>query len=321
MLLSKAKIRVILLFLIFLFSFNSKVLFATNSDFIVARVNNSVITSYELEDRYRYVKLFSQIRVGNNEEKKVVLSQILDKMTDEELIRQEAKRLKIEVRSNKVEGVVEAIAEKKGATVTGFKRLLSKNNISFQNFVKQIESDLIWSRIVSSSLKSKIKISDYKIKEFFEISNINPKVANYKIAEIYIKNSNENSKKFIDKLHQDLINGANFEKFVSQFSQNPKSLTGGVIGWVSKNDISEKIYQKIAKVDKLQYTQPITLGDGFYIFKVIDKKISSEIDERDIDMAKNKIFIKELEIEGKSYLMNLKKNSFIEIYHDKLQKI
>ncbi len=305
-------------FALILLVFYSKFIFAkTNQDFIVANVNNQAITYFEVIDRFNYITYFSKFRTNSKEEKDIVMNQIIDKMVNEELIRQEGKRMGLEVPENELKSVISAIADKKKQNYSQFKQSFNKNNISFSNYERQIEADLIWSKIISQALRSKIKVDDHQINEFLEQNHIETKLSKFLIAEIFIPKGND-AKELSQKIYEELINKGDFEDFVKQFSQSPSSQNDGKIGWVSQNDIDKKLYEAIKNLAKNQYSKPIFLTDGYYIFKILDKKISNQIKDEDRKNAYNRLFMKQLETASRAYLMELKKNSFIEIYYKRV---
>ncbi len=287
---------------------------------VVAKVNNRVITNFDLKDRYNFLLNFSQIKVNSAEEKNILLNQIVYKMIDEELIRQEGEALGIEVLDSEINAVIEAQSSKKGKSFSTFKAEFSQKNISFENYQKQVKADLLWSKIVSGSLRSKIKITDLEIKEFLEQQKLDTDISKYRISEIFIPAKND-AKILAEKLYEELKNGANFEEFVKQFSQSPTSESGGEIGWVSKSDINQEIYKAISNIAKKSYSKPVFLSDGYYIFKLLDKKTVTEIKENDLNFARNRIFTKELTTEGRAYLMEIHKKSFIEVSRGKIKNV
>lgn len=309
--------KIIFKFFIFIFVFSNNSFAKQNFDTAVVKVNNKIITNFEIEDRYKFLIKFIKVKISSKREKEIFINQMIDKMINEELIRQEAKNIGIEVNPVEIDAVIEAFASKQGRTLKSLKDFFAQNNISFQNYQKQVEADLMWSKIVTNSLRSKIKITDLEIREFLEQMNQETDIMKYKISEIFIPNKKD-AQIFANKIYQDLKNGADFEYFVKQFSQSPTSQNNGEIGWVSKSDINIKIYNAISQIPLKSYSEPIFLTDGYYIFKVLDKKIVNEINQNDRDFARNRIFVKELEIEGKAYLMEIHKKSFIEIYRDKI---
>ncbi len=280
-------------------------------DYIVVKINNKAITKSEVDDRFKLIALTSKITPKSESEKKIILSQIIDKMVDEELIRQEAKNLKIETSQKEVDEAVEIVAANQKQTAQKIKALISKNNLSYQGYLMQIESELLWSKIVSEVLRGKVKVSEVETNEFFEQAKYNTDVRRFLLSEIMIMKS-DNSDKFASKLVHELRSGADFNSISQQFS----SSLINEIGWVSQSDIDPKIFSAISNLSRGGYSEPVLLGDGHHIFKVIDSKIESKVSERDLSAAKNLIFNRKLQNIAKGYLMDLRKKAFIEIKKD-----
>lgn len=307
------------IFFAILFLFSCSSVFAKyEQNVVIANINNKVITFSDLQDRYHFLTTIAKIPVKTNQEKLMIYNQIIDKMIDEELIRQEGARLGMSVDESELSGIIESLAARQKKSVAIFKNNFISNDISFENYQKQLRADLLWSKIVATSLKSKIKITDLEIKEFFEQQKLETDITKYFIAEIFIPKGDD-AKMLALKLSEELKNGANFNDIVKQFSRSASLENNGEIGWVSKGDIDKKIYDAIHFLPKNSYSDAIFLTDGYYIFKLLDKKSVTEIKEDDINFAKNRIFMKELEREGKGYLMDIRKRSFIEVYRDKIR--
>ena len=288
--------------------------------FIIAKVNNRVISFSDLEDRYNFVISESKIKVNSSEEKRLLLNQIIDKMIDEELIRQEGDKLHIELTNAEIDGVVESLAERQKKNTANLKKYFASKKISFSAYRNQIKADLIWSQIISNSVKSRIKITDSEINEFLEQQKLNTDITKFLIAEIFIPDEKD-AKLLATKLVVELKHGANFKTIVKQFSRSPTSEGDGEIGWVSRADIDIKIYDSISALDKNEYSDPVFLSDGYYIFRLLDKKSVTELKENDAAEARKKIFTRELGTESKSYLIDLHKNSFIEADREKLLRL
>jgi peptidyl-prolyl cis-trans isomerase SurA len=285
-------------------------------NFIVAKINNKAITNSELIDRYRFVISMSKINIALEEEKKLLLDQVIDKMIDEELIRQEASKLKIEATPDEIRDAVEIIALRQKKNATQFKFFFINNNLSFDNYLKQVESDILWSKIVSEVMKSRIKVTEAEVKEFFEQRKFNTSIKKFSISEILISDAGNSSKKNLhlaSKLVAELRQGADFNNIVRQFSSSISAENNGEIGWVSNSDIDIKIYTAISKLNKGGYSDPILLSDGYHIFKLLDVKTESKIADQDMSAARNAIFSHKLQSVAKGYLMDLRKKAFVEV--------
>lgn len=285
--------------------------------FVVAKVNNHVITFSDLEDRYNFVISESKIKINSPEEKRLLLNQIVDKMIDEELIRQEGEKLNINLSDPEIDAVMESLAERQKKNIASLKKYFASKKLSFSSYRNQIKADLVWSQIISGAVKSRIKITDSEIKEFLEQQKLNTDITKFLIAEIFIPD--EKDAKFLaTKLVAELKRGANFKTIVKQFSRSPTSESNGELGWVSHADVDVKIYDAILGLEKNEYSDPVFLTDGYYIFKLLDKKSVTELKESDAAEARKRIFTRELETESKSYLIDLHKNSFIEADRKKM---
>ena len=294
---------------------------SSKPNFVVAKINSKVITNLELIDRYRFVLFASKISANSPQERKDLLNQIIDKMIDEELIRQEAASLKIEVTIDEIEDAVENMALRQKKNITQFKLSLIERNLSYQNYLRQVEVELQWSKIISETLRSKVKITEFETNEFFEQQKLSTNIKKFFLSEIFIPQS-DNAEVISNKLVLELRNGADFQNIVKQFSRD--SLTAensGELGWISQNDIDPKIFAAISKLKKNEYSEPVLSVDGYYIFKVINTKLEAKILDRDLSAARNIIFIKKLQNFAKGHLMDLRKRSFVEIDRGGLDSI
>lgn len=279
--------------------------------FVVAKVNNDIITYNDLKDRYKFVISESKIKINSPQEKRLLVNQIIDKMIDEELIRQEAERLKMEVSPSELKDALEIVALQRKENPTQFKLFFLKRGLSFENYLKQLETEILWSKITNEVMRSKVKITDVEVNEFFEQYQLDTDVRKFLLAEIVIP-STENSEKLASKLTDELRSGADFNAIVRQFSSSNLVENNGEIGWVSQNEINQKIYRAIKDLKKGGYSSPLLLDDGYHIFKLLDAKVETHISEKDLNSAKNKIFNLKLQNLAKGYLMELRKGAFIE---------
>ncbi len=288
-------------------------------DFVVAKVNNVVITNSEINSRIRYVVKTTKISFSNNFEQKLLRLQVIDKLIEEELIRQDAKKLNITVLDEEINNALQIIASQSKKNIAQFKFFLKENNISLVDFLEYLEAEVLWSKISDENFKSKIKVIDLEIEEFFEQAKAKTDNRKFLLAEIVINksmninNAENNALEFASKISQDLNNGANFNELVRQFSVAVNSQNNGEIGWVSQGDIDAKIYQAISNLAKNSSSKPILFGDGYHIFKVLDIKLEKRVNDKNVDFARNFIFRRKLQNYGKGYLMEIRKKSFIEI--------
>jgi peptidyl-prolyl cis-trans isomerase SurA len=281
------------------------------SEFAVAKVNNAVIVNSDLSDRYLFVITTSKLKVNSSEDKRILLSQILDKMIDEELVRQDAEKSKMVIDPEEMRLAIDSIAIAQKKNATQFKLSFMSQKLSFDNYLKQLEAEIFQSKIIREVIAPRVVVTEAEIKEYLEQRKISSDIRKFLIAEIVIAQGRD-AKVFAEKLYSELLNGSDFKKLVKQFSSSVHSENNGEIGWVSRSEISEKIYTAISSLKKGEYAAPIMLDDGYHIFKLIDAKTEYNVADSDANIAKNAIFSKKLQSLAKGYLMDLRKNAFIE---------
>jgi peptidyl-prolyl cis-trans isomerase SurA len=295
--------------------------------FVVAKVNDQVITNLDLKDRYKFVLKISKISVNSKKEKLLLLNQLLQKMIDEELYIIEATNLGITADSSELNATLEKVALNQNKSINSFKKFFKKNYLSYDNYKKQVKSQILWSKIVKKTISSKVKVGESEIEEMLELKRIKSSVTQILLSEIYIPfdyktgNNKINSENLSNKLAKELRKKKNFKSIAKQFSRSPTSEFGGEIGWVKKGDINSKIYQEIQDLPIGGISEPLLINDGYYLFKVSDKKALNNLGKKDMNEVTNYIFNKKLQTATKSYLMDLKKKSFIEINQDNLKNV
>ncbi len=289
---------------------------ANQSDFILAKINNKAITNSEAIDRYRFVISASKISINSPQDKKILLDQVIDKMIDEELIRQEGSSLKLEASPEEVRDFIDIVATQQKKNATQFKIFFINNSLSFDNYLRQAEAEILWSKIMSDVLRSKVKVAEVEVREFFEQHKFNTDVKKFFVAEILIPQS-KNSLQLASKLVFELRQGADFKNIVRQFSGSITAENNGEIGWVSQADIDQKIYAAISGLKNGEYSDLVSLSDGHHIFKLLDIKTENSITDHDLNAARNMIFGKKLQSLAKGYLMDLRKKAFVEITTEK----
>lgn len=321
------KIYLSLIFWVLLiFTPNQQTLASPNSKiFVVATVNNKVITNLDIKKKYDFFVRTSHIKIFSESEKLFILNQLVQKLIEENLQSDEAQNFNIFVSDEELNQTLKEIATAQGASIDMVKAYFEQNQIPFEEYKNQIKNQILWKKIVTKTIAPKIQISESEINEMVELQKINIKKINLNLAEIFIpfESSKEEpaSLSLAKKLTTEINNGGNFKDIARQFSRSTSSEFEGEIGWVEETGIDPKIYNAIKDIEIGKISNPIRTKDGYYIFKILDKKIVDNLPEKDIEQIKNFIFNKKLKILAKGYLNDLKKKSYIHIDQEKLKLI
>ncbi len=280
------------------------------SDFIIAKVNNLAITKSDLDYRLQYFLKNSSYKIKTRKEYLSLSNFMLDKMIEESLITQDAQSKDINVEKDEIDQAINYIAISKKINPAKYKKQLKANKNHYNSFENQIISELLWSKIVKNFINPLIKVHQYEIKEMLIRNNLIKKQKKFKFDEIILKKSDD-ADIIAQKIYLELQKGADFDDMARNFSFN--YFEDKNIRWLDESQLNNEVFKNIKDLLTNQYSKPIKLGNFIRIIKIIDIKEVDKIKPKNIEQIKQHIKNEKLAIKTKSYMLKLKKNSYIEI--------
>jgi peptidyl-prolyl cis-trans isomerase SurA len=303
-----------------------------NKDQTVAVVNNEPIFMSEVNNIVN--SLLSQPRkmltspVKHNELRNIVLNQQVEYL----LLKQEAKKQKIQVTKQEIQlGINEIKKLFKSDQI--FNNELKKQNISMNNFTKNVEDQIAIMKLLRKSLGAKIKMpSEVEVKAFYDkfLSNFKPVSQEHgtdviafvdrlrkkfnehvKIRQIFIMCNKNASPAQIKAAQIKIANikGAlrkqqSFTSVSSHYSEKDNNINFGVI---YKNDLPNNLNDIIFNLRVGEYTkEPIKTDSGYHFIKVEEKYAKKDMNYNGV---KNDV---------KEFLY---KKNFINVYMDYIKSL
>ena len=272
----RKKITVILITIIFQLGFVN-----VNSEiFIKAKVNNQILTNYELNNEKNYL-------LALNPNLRNLSKEDIDRYAIDSLINEYVKRIEIEkkfeILQNKemIEKIISDLYLGIGITsIEEFKEHLKKFNINLELVKKKISIEVAWNDYIFNKFNQSILIDEEKIREdIIELGKKN-QIENILLSEIiFTIKDNENLEKKLANINKS-IKEIGFKETAKIFSISESKKNGGEIGWVYKSQLSNKISEQIEQVKIGEITKPIVTPGGFILLKVDAKKMEIlQIDE------------------------------------------
>ena len=306
---SKKKFILYLFFLI-LINFKSH---ATESIYIVYKVNNEIITNSDVEKEYRYlVSLNNQLK-NLEEQKKIEISKesaLREKIKKIELAKYfDLKTINIDI-DNYLENFYRNLNIKNKKE---FEEYLESNNISLNYVQKKIEIEILWNQLIYDRYISQINIDRNQLKEKVKKLISTKKQKKYSLSEIlFDKENNSNFEKKLENINQS-ISEIGFKNTANIYSISDSSKFGGKIGWIEEQKLSTKILEQLKALEVGQYTSPVQVGSSFLILKIEEIKYENVVVNEDEELNKMIQFetSKQLDQFSKIFYEKIKINSFI----------
>jgi peptidyl-prolyl cis-trans isomerase SurA len=282
-------------------------------DRIIAIVNDDIITLKELEG-FVNVEKKNQFTSIDEYLRNLQLKQKLDFFISALLIKQQAKKLKIEVSDNEMESIIENIKKQNLITDIELKEQLKKDKISYDNFVEGIRLNVLKNRVLSRVVSPEVKVTDATLKEYYEKHKDKYRDLEYHLKQIFISGQKVDGNQRAVNAYKLLDQGKTFEDVAMEFSDDPSGKQGGDIGFVKVGELLPALNESLKLLVPNTYTNVIQTPYGFHILKLIEiKKTDLPPFETLKDKIHEQIVLQESEKRYNEYINKLRQSSYIEV--------
>ena len=293
--------------LLIFFSLINKNAFSENKFYIVAKVNNEIITNYDVEIESNYLK-FLNPNLNQLDKNRVI--GIAKNSLINEIIKQ--KQLEKIFDFDQSQKIIDQIF-KDFYTNLGFSKekdfdqvLRNKKTYSILEVKEKIKIDFLWNKLIYNLHNKQIKVDKNKLLN--KIKNSDQYKNQYLLSEIFFnKDKNESLENKVNKIKKSIYD-VGFNNTASLYSISDTSSVGGKIGWIKEENLSPKILEELYKIKSGEITEMIKIGNNFLILKIEEiKKNKIKID--------NEMKLKEMI----DFERNRQLNQFSNIYFNKIK--
>ena len=299
--------KIKILFVLFLLIFTSYKLEA--KIYIKYKIGDQIITNFDIENEIKNLIFFRP-----NLEK--LSKDELDKIAKNTLIREIIKNTEIRKAFNNINSIdlekkvkQRLFAYKKVKNEDELIQILRKDNINYKEIVEKVKYETLWNELIFQKFNKSVKIDKDYLSKKLKAKIYKNRKFEYNLSEILFEvDNNENLSKKNDEILNS-IKKYGFKASASKYSISSSASVGGNIGWVKETVLSDKIVNKLDKLNIDGITKPIKYPNGFLILMINDKKeIKKEIK---FDEELNE-FIK--------FEKNKQLNQFSQLYYKRLKQ-
>ena len=253
--------------LIILFSLITKNAVSESKFYIIAKVNNEIITNYDVETESNYLKLLNP-NLNQLDDNKIIeiaknslINEVIKKKQLKKIFNFEQNQPVINKIFNDFYTNLGFLNEK------DFKQVLkSKKSYTVLEIKEKIKIDFLWNKLIYNLHNKQIKIDKKKLLD--KIKNKNQFSNQYLLSEIFFnRDKNESLENKIIKIKKS-INDVGFKNTASLYSLSQTASVGGNIGWIKEENLSPKILDELYKIKSGEITNIIKIGNNFLILKI-----------------------------------------------------
>ncbi|MCF8113157.1 MAG: SurA N-terminal domain-containing protein [Desulfotignum sp.] len=283
-------------------------------DRVVAIVNDDIITLSQLRKAsLPYREQIAQSDKPEEVKKEMIASlelDILHKMIDRTLTRQEAARHQISVSDTDIQTAIDNFKQKNNLDQEGLEKGLEAEGITMEEYRERIKEDILQSMLINRAVRSKVIVSQADIKAYYDAHPEKFKgEKKYHLRNILLK-AEEDSQKVLARLDR----GLSFQEAARQFSVASNAKEGGDLGVFDIDNFSDAIKDAVLPLKKGEYSRVIPTGQGYQILYVEDILIAGE---KSFDEAKEEIvdilYREQAEQKFSRWIESLKENAHVKI--------
>ncbi|MDD4953341.1 MAG: peptidyl-prolyl cis-trans isomerase [Candidatus Omnitrophica bacterium] len=279
-------------------------------DKIIAIVNNDIITQKDLNDFMHFMRMqLSQENSGQQLEEKIraMLPDLRNKLIEDRLILQEAKKSEIKVEQARIEGRLKEIKGRYSSEAE-FQKAIAAQGLVQADIEARIREQLLMYYLIEQKVRSKIIVRPEEVTAFYDTHKdkfMSPREFQLEVVTLEDEGS---ARAFFNELKK----GQGIEELASKYSVQPNRLD------VSEDEeLRKEISRTVFGLKVAGVSAPVRIDGKYYIFRLDNISASVqltlfEVQDKINDLLTEAKFQEEL----KKWLDTLKNESYIKIIQD-----
>lgn len=269
-------------------------------DRIVAAVNGDTVSLSELNEEGS--PIFQQIinKAPREEQpaalkkaREEVLSQLIDKL----IVRQRAAELDLSVSKAEQDAALENILASNKISKENFKQELQRMGTTEERYQASLKDQILRSKLVSHEVKSKLVITDEKVKEFYQTTYAKENVAEgYHLLQIGFnwgeKGSSESkaeARKRAEQIREMILGGEDFKQAATSYSDLPSAGDGGDLGTFKEEDMAAYMKSAVLALQPGEVSPVVETPVGFQFFKLISSRTKGVLVQAPVESVQKEI--------------------------------
>jgi peptidyl-prolyl cis-trans isomerase SurA len=295
---------------------------------IIARVNNEIITSSELDKARASAEEGArhdcsgkctpeQLQASIEESQKSALRDLID----QSLLEQRGKDLAISVETDVVKQLDQIRIENNLKDMDELEKAVNSQGLNWEDFKNNIRNKILTQQVISREVGSHISIGDDDaLKLYNEHKNefVKPEEVALRAIEVSTEGKTETEipelKKKAESYLKRIDDGEDFSVLAKRFSDGKTAQQGGYLGVYKRGELAKELEDKVFAMKKNEMTGVIETKQGFLILQVMEHYTEGvqPYDKVENDL-KEHIYNERMEPALREYLKTLREESYVVI--------
>ncbi|MGB2079124.1 MAG: peptidylprolyl isomerase SurA [Vibrio sp.] len=247
----------------------------TELDHVVVVVNDGVILQSDIDNSITNIQSQARQQGKQLPSREVLENQVTEKLIMDELQRQEAVRMGIEIDDAQLNQAIANIAAQNKKTVPQLRAAVEAQGQSYTAFRAKVKKEIMISEARNAQVRRRINVSSSEIDSLATMmaEQTNQQVQ-YKISHIQLDfaEDKDETRQEAEALFKRLQQGDDFSTMAYTYSKGPNALEGGDWGWMRKEEMPTIFADQISTQGKGALIGPFRSGVGYHILKIDDTR-------------------------------------------------
>ncbi|WP_424942981.1 peptidylprolyl isomerase [Aliiroseovarius crassostreae] len=229
----------------------------------VVKVNDRVITAYELSQRIAYLTLLRA--PGNPQE----LAR--KQLEDEALQREAAKRAGISLPPEELKAGMEEFTSRFNLDLKQFEVALAQGGVSMETFRDFVEAGLLWRTVVRERYRGKIVISDDDVERRLDLSRPGAAGVRVLLSEIILPAQTPAQQRAASARATEIAEIKTLPAFASaarRYSASPSKGRSGRLDWMDLSNMPPALAAQVLPLSPGMVTDPIPVQNAIALFQM-----------------------------------------------------
>ena len=247
--------------------FAAQPVFAAPVSRVVAVVNGDMITSRDLEKAVKPEFLGQQIDPKKSPElADMVRRAVLDRLIDEQILRQKAAKDKIEVSAEQIDAALDGMMKEMQMSREQFFSQMAKDGFTEKMLRDKAAIQILTQRVMHQNVVRKVVVTEEEVNEYYRKHMANLATSRYRVAMLIYPGDAD-----AEKWAADIASGkVSFADAARKVSVGPNPEEGGDLGFMEIGDMAPGMAQVVSSMGKGDVSPLLNVGPSQIQVAVLD---------------------------------------------------
>ncbi len=242
---------------------------------VVAVVNEDALFLSEL--RTRSLPYLSRVMSAPSEAERMaglsqLYSELLERMIDERLIEQAARRMRVRVSSADVDRAIENVMRQNSLTEDQFWEAVRAQGFSESSYRSDVRRQILRLRVINQRVRGRVNITEDEVRSRYDerLRQANRRVR-MRASHVFLSLPEDpspadvaNARREAETLRERMT--------IETFAATAAEYGGGELGWLSEGELPSALEDALVGLSPGELSEPVRGGTGFHIFLLHERE-------------------------------------------------